>query len=106
VGNHTFRATGITAYLKNGGTLESAAAMANHLDPHHAALRSPARRGEPRRSGAECDLSMGYAAIKMTEAFDTCGNLIDIASDPTRAMNPIDHHGLSQRSPACRTPTR
>jgi integrase len=30
VGNHTFRATGITAYLKNGGTLEQAAAMANH----------------------------------------------------------------------------
>ena len=27
---HTFRATGITAYLRNGGTLEKAAAMANH----------------------------------------------------------------------------
>lgn len=30
IGNHTFRATGITAYLKNGGTLEKAANMANH----------------------------------------------------------------------------
>lgn len=30
VTNHTFRATGITAYLKNGGTLEKAAAIANH----------------------------------------------------------------------------
>lgn len=30
IGNHTFRATGITAYLKNGGVLEKAAAMANH----------------------------------------------------------------------------
>ena len=30
VGNHSFRATGITAYLKNGGTLEKAAYMANH----------------------------------------------------------------------------
>lgn len=30
VGNHSFRATGITAYLKNGGTLEVAASMANH----------------------------------------------------------------------------
>jgi site-specific recombinase XerD len=30
VGNHTFRATGMTAYLKNGGTLEKAAQMANH----------------------------------------------------------------------------
>ena len=28
--NHTFRATGITAYLKNGGTIERAASMANH----------------------------------------------------------------------------
>jgi site-specific recombinase XerD len=30
VGNHSFRATGVTAYLKNGGTLEKAARMANH----------------------------------------------------------------------------
>jgi site-specific recombinase XerD len=30
IGNHTFRATGVTAYLKNGGTLETAARMANH----------------------------------------------------------------------------
>jgi site-specific recombinase XerD len=30
LGNYSFRATGITAYLKNGGTLEKAAAMANH----------------------------------------------------------------------------
>jgi integrase len=28
--NHSFRATGIAAYLKNGDTLEKAAAMANH----------------------------------------------------------------------------
>ncbi|MHB8283170.1 MAG: tyrosine-type recombinase/integrase [Caulobacteraceae bacterium] len=30
IGNHTFRATGITAYLKAGGTLQNAAVMANH----------------------------------------------------------------------------
>jgi integrase len=30
IGNHSFRATGITTYLRNGGTLEKAAAMANH----------------------------------------------------------------------------
>jgi site-specific recombinase XerD len=30
VSNHSFRATGITAYLQNGGTLEKAAQMANH----------------------------------------------------------------------------
>ena len=30
ISNHSFRATGITAYMKNGGTLETAATMANH----------------------------------------------------------------------------
>jgi integrase len=29
LGNHSFRATGITAYLKNGGTLEKAVTVAN-----------------------------------------------------------------------------
>jgi site-specific recombinase XerD len=33
IGNHTFRATGITAYLSNGGTLEHAQAMAAHESP-------------------------------------------------------------------------
>lgn len=31
--NHTFRATGITAYLESGGTLEMAQAIANHESP-------------------------------------------------------------------------
>jgi integrase/recombinase XerC len=30
ISNHSFRATGITAYLLNGGTIEKAARMANH----------------------------------------------------------------------------
>ena len=33
IGNHTFRATGITAYLKNNGTLEAAQQIANHESP-------------------------------------------------------------------------
>ena len=33
VGNHSFCATGITAYLNAGGTLESAQAMAAHESP-------------------------------------------------------------------------
>ena len=32
IGNHTMRGTGITTYLKNGGTLEKARDMANHAD--------------------------------------------------------------------------
>jgi integrase/recombinase XerD len=31
--DHTFRATGITAYLDNGGSLENAQAMAAHESP-------------------------------------------------------------------------
>jgi integrase len=33
IGNHTFRATGITAYLANGGALEHAQSMAAHESP-------------------------------------------------------------------------
>jgi hypothetical protein len=31
IGNNTFQATGVAAYLNNGGTLEKAARMANHV---------------------------------------------------------------------------
>ena len=44
IGNHTFRATGITAYLKNAGTLEKAAAMANHASTRTTQLYD--RRGD------------------------------------------------------------
>jgi integrase len=33
IGCHTFRATGITAYLNNGGALENAQLMAAHESP-------------------------------------------------------------------------
>jgi integrase/recombinase XerD len=33
IGCHTFRATGITAYLETGGTLENAQLMAAHESP-------------------------------------------------------------------------
>lgn len=52
--NHSFRATGITAYLKNGGTLAKAAAMANHASTHttqlydRAAGRNYLERGRTR----------------------------------------------------------
>ena len=41
---HTFRATGITTYLQNGGTLENAQAMAAHESPRTTALYD--RRGD------------------------------------------------------------
>ncbi|HMP71116.1 MAG TPA: tyrosine-type recombinase/integrase, partial [Pirellulaceae bacterium] len=33
IGCHTFRATGITAYLENGGSIENAQAIAAHESP-------------------------------------------------------------------------
>jgi integrase len=44
IGCHTFRATGITAYLEAGGTLENAQAMAAHESPRTTKLYD--RRGD------------------------------------------------------------
>jgi integrase len=50
LGCHVFRATGITAYLEAGGTLENAQAMAAHESPRTTsstiapAMRSPSTR--------------------------------------------------------------
>jgi integrase len=41
LGYHSFRATGITAYLKNGGTLEKAATMANRASTRTTRLYDP-----------------------------------------------------------------
>jgi integrase/recombinase XerC len=43
--NHTFRATGITAYLQNGGWLEIAAATANHASTRTRQLYDRRRDG-------------------------------------------------------------
>lgn len=44
IGCHTFRATGITAYLENGGTIEGAQAIAAHESPRTTKLYD--RRGD------------------------------------------------------------
>jgi len=45
IGNHFFRATGITASLKNGGTLEKSAGMANHASTRTTQLYDRRRDG-------------------------------------------------------------
>ena len=45
IGCHTFRATGITAYLENGGTLETAMAIAAHESPRTTKLYDRTRDG-------------------------------------------------------------
>ena len=44
IGCHTFRATGVTAYLESGGTIESAQKIANHRSPRTTKLYD--RRGQ------------------------------------------------------------
>ena len=43
VGNHTFRATGITAFRVNGGTLEETQEIANHASPKTTMLHDRSR---------------------------------------------------------------
>ena|SRR6266478_2659847 len=54
IGCHTFRATGITAYLANGGALEHAQEMAAHESPRTTKLlRSHQGAAHPRRGGED-----------------------------------------------------
>ena len=52
IGNHTFRATGITAYLKNSGKLEVAQQIANHESPRTTKLYDRRRGWSYRRLSA------------------------------------------------------
>ena len=45
IGNHTMRATGVIAYLANGGALEHAQEMAGHESPHTTTLYDRIREG-------------------------------------------------------------
>ena len=55
---HSFRGTGITEYLRNGGDLESRGTdRGARVDPHHAALQSPERRDLARRDRAHPHLN-------------------------------------------------
>jgi hypothetical protein len=44
IGCHTFRATGITAYLENGGTIDKAQAIAAHESPRTTKLYDRRKR--------------------------------------------------------------
>src|SRR6202166_2793550 len=49
IGNHSFRATGITAYLEAGGTLEHAQSMAAHESPRTTKLYDRTKERLPPR---------------------------------------------------------
>ena len=67
IGCHTFRATGITAYLEAGGTLENAQAMAAHESPRTTKLYG--RTGDETRLDqvrTNCHLSAGLLHLTST----------------------------------------
>ena len=71
IGNHTFRATGVTAYLKNGGTLEKRRADGEpRQHAHDAALRSPRRGSDARRGGA--DRGLGRSELRTRLVLAVC----------------------------------
>ena len=57
IGNHSFRATGITSYLGNGGALEHAQSMAGHESPRTTKLydRTTERLTQDKVEGAVAD---------------------------------------------------
>ena len=63
IGNHTLRATGITAYLKNGGTLEKAAMIAHHASTRTTQLYD--RRSDEVSLGAPASLARGRMLSRM-----------------------------------------
>ena len=69
IGNHTFRATGITAYLANGGALEHAQAMAAHESPHDQALRPDQGAADAGRGRADQAVRAGLGTDDRSAKF-------------------------------------
>ena len=63
LGNHSFRAT---AYLRNGGTLEKAALMANHASTRHPTLTIAAARNASVRAFSRIQRSLFIAISPQT----------------------------------------
>jgi integrase len=61
IGCHTFRATGITAYLANGGALEHALEMAAHESPRTTKLYDRTRERLTQGRGGEDQVMSGVA---------------------------------------------
>ena len=66
IGCHTFRATGITVYLANGGGLEHAQEMAAHESPRTTKLYDRTKNGSRRMrwNGSDCDMIAGQTPVQ------------------------------------------
>ena len=105
---HTFRATGITAYLLNGGTLERAQAIAAHESPRtDQALRPDGRRGDHRGYREDRDLSRAHSL--RTPGASTAASGVgtsSIALTPTRSGSVPISDGTRSLPPSTRTSSR
>ncbi len=63
--NHTFRATGITVYLENGGTIESSRGPRQHQDDPD--LRPPRGTHHPRRDQPDTSVTTHQPDIRAPE---------------------------------------
>jgi hypothetical protein len=71
---HTFRATGITAYMDAGGTLENAQRMAAHESPRRpSSMTAPATQSHSMRSSGS-----GFSAGEGRRAMDAHSRVIEI----------------------------
>ena len=89
ISNHTFPATGITAYLKNGGTLEKAAMIANHASTRTTQLYDR-RTDEVSLDEIRAHPDLTVAAARPTAL--SCFGMNTLRSRPNR-------HGLGQKPP-------
>ena len=81
--NHTFRATGITAYLANGGIIEEAQAIAAHESPQKTKLYDHTLK------------KIGPAAVKAVPA------LIEGLGDPDGEIRRVPATSLAGIGPGC-----
>ncbi len=94
IGNHTFRATGITAYLKNGGTLEKAASMANHASTRTTQLydRRRERSASMRWSGSGCENPISARCLRRQNRSHPCDAGLAAHWSALRRSGPPDRH--------------
>ena len=64
IGNHSFRATGITNFLENGGTLEHAQDMAAHANPRTTRLMIGGKNGSRRRRWRRFGFDIAHCEIQ------------------------------------------
>jgi hypothetical protein len=114
VGNHTFRATGVTAYLKNGGTLERAAQMANHASTRTTQLRRLPRpepviflwvvTARPCEMGVSMSSRIRRAFLLSTSALASLYGLGGTGSAQTAVTLPTVEVVASEKKPAVAQP--